>query len=164
MKTTLRILGIGFIMSIGTMFMAQAQSFYTGVGPAISEGVSKVKLPAAANKYISNYFEGVSIVKADREFMSGSYDVEMADGTELEFNKDGKIIEIDAPDGYALSNRTLGSILPAKAIETLRNLGTDQLVTNVEKTAQGYTAEIAGNDDMEYQFNNRGEIVSISYD
>ena len=112
----------------------------------------------------SRYFEGVSIVKADREFMSGSYDVEMADGTELEFNKDGKIIEIDAPDGYALSNRTLGSILPAKAIETLRNLGTDQLVTNVEKTAQGYTAEIAGNDDMEYQFNNRGEIVSISYD
>lgn len=164
MKATLKILGLGFVMSLGTMFMAQAQSIYTGIGPAVAEGVSNARLPKVARKYISEHFNGVGIAKADKDFLSGEYDVKMDDGTELEFNKEGQIIEIDAPDGYVLSLRILQSILPDRAIESLRSLKSVQFVTSVEKTAIGYTAEIASNDDMEYQFNNHGELVSISYD
>lgn len=164
MKTTLKILGIGFVMSLGTMFMTQAQSIYTGIGPAVAEGVSNARLPKDARKYISEHFKGVGIAKASKDFLSGEYEVKMDDGTELEFSKEGRIIEIDAPDGYVLSESMLYSILPDRAVEALRSLKSAQLVKNVEKTNTGYTAEIVSSDDMEYQFNHHGELVSVSYD
>lgn len=164
MKTTLKILGIGFVMSLGTMFMTQAQSIYTGIGPAVAEGVSNARLPKDARKYLSENFKGIGIAKANKDFLTGVYDVKLDDGTELEFSKEGQIIEIDAPDGYVLSERILMTILPDRAVEALRSLKSAQIVTSVEKTRTGYTAEVASNDDLEYQFTNHGELVSISYD
>ena len=50
-------------------------------------------IPAPIATYVNTNFAGVSITKIDKEFFG--YDVELANGLELKFNKQGALTEMD---------------------------------------------------------------------
>lgn len=133
-------------------------------GPVISGSVDVTQLPADAVKYLDKYFSGVKAMEIDREYLAGKYDVQMADGTEIEFDSKGKVVEIDARDGYALGISLLQSILPADAVKFLEKNGHSGMVEKVERKRSTYEVDLADRDDTQLSFDHRGRLLGIAYD
>lgn len=103
-------------------------------GIVMSGSASASDLPQPALKFISNNFPGLNISKVEREFAKGTYDVKFVNGTEMEFNNQGKVLEIDAPDGTVISPAVLQKILPGKAFKNLKRQGAINLINSVDFT------------------------------
>lgn len=133
-------------------------------GPVIAGSVDMSQLPADAVKYLDKYFNGVKAMEIDREYLAGKYDVQMADGTEIDFDSKGKVVEIDAPDGYALDVTLLKSILPADAVKFLEKNRQACMVEKVERKRSTYEVDLADRDETQLRFDHRGKLFGITYD
>lgn len=127
------------IVSAAVILMAaagvqQAEAQYSlGVGPAISGSATQSQLPKAAQKFIEKHYKDTSIRKIERDFGPETYEVELRDGTDIEFNSEGKVIEIDSPDrGRALPKDVVKDILPSKAYKRLESAGDINNVDEIE--------------------------------
>jgi len=111
------------IMLAGGAFAADAQ-MYGGVGPAVAGSATRSQLPKDATRFLEKHYRGVAIREIEREFAKGTFEVELADGTDIEFNSEGRVVEIDAPDrGPALNRDAVKDILPSKAYKRLEKAG-----------------------------------------
>ncbi|MDO4320829.1 MAG: PepSY-like domain-containing protein [Bacteroidales bacterium] len=120
------------VMLAGGAFEAEAQ-MYGGVGPAIAGSATKSQLPDNATKFLEKHYKNVAIREIEREFASGTFEVELANGTDIEFSSEGKVIEIDAPDrGPALSKDVVKEILPSKAYKRLEQAGQVKNVDEID--------------------------------
>ena len=75
-----------------------------GISVAVADNnkiITKDQLPAPAQKFLSDHFNGVklSYAKLDRDFLERSYEVLLADGTKLEFFSNGEWQEVDCKFG-----------------------------------------------------------------
>ena len=76
------------------------------LGSCEESRIRESKLPEAAQDLIGRYFSGIKVKYAEKEIDDGirTYNVKLADGTEIEFNEAGEWTEIDCdfatiPDG-----------------------------------------------------------------
>lgn len=71
-----------------------------GVSATAQKKITVEQLPANARTFLSTHFSGITIakVKKDAEHGEKGYEVELADGTEVEFWKDGSYREVDGDD------------------------------------------------------------------
>ena len=62
--------------------------------------ITTAELPKGATEFLEKHFKGIAIDKAkkDREDGEKGYEVILADGTEVEFWKDGSYREVDGKD------------------------------------------------------------------
>lgn len=134
------------------------------VGPAIAGSVDKSSLPKDAIRYIEKHFKGLKALSVEREFLNGRYDVELSDYTEIEFDSKGKIMEIDAPDGYVLGEELIKSILPDKAVRLLKSKRYITQVESAKRTRNGYSVDLNDKNDTEINFDKSGNLTSISKD
>ena len=86
------------------------------LGSCEESRIRESKLPEAAQDLISRYFPGIKVKYAEKEIDDGirTYNVKLADGTEIEFNEAGEWTEIDCdfatiPDGVRLHCGKLSS-------------------------------------------------------
>lgn len=102
-----------------------------GVGPAIAGSATQSQLPADAQKFLQKHYKHTSIRNVEREFDTGTYEVDLADGTDIEFNSAGRVINIESSDrGPALSKDVVKDLLPAKAYKRLE---ADGIVSNIDE-------------------------------
>ena len=59
--------------------------------------VSADKLPAKAKTFLSTYFPGVEIISVIKE-EDGDYDVDLVDGTDVDFRSNGEWKKVDCAD------------------------------------------------------------------
>lgn len=150
--------GIGFIQA------QQSQQRYVSVGPIIAGSVDKSSLPKEAIRYIDRHFKGLTMVSVEREFLNGRFDVELSDYTEIEFDAKGKVMEIDAPDGYVLEEDVIKSILPDKAVKLLKSKNYINQIESAKRTRNGYSVDVDDRNDTEIQFDKSGSLISIKND
>lgn len=114
-------------------FSADAQSQFGG-GPGIvmagSQDVSN--LPGKAKKFIDKHFKDVAIQKCEQYFAKGKYEVELANGVDIEFNSKGEVTEIDAPDRGYLSPKIAKELLHDSAFSRLEKDGRINKVESIE--------------------------------
>ena len=120
-----------------------------GVGPAISGSVEYTQIPLQSRKFI------------DREFASGKVQVELSDGSEIEFNSKGEWTEIDAPDDEVFIVELLSKLIPDRARRELRRRKVDTKVETVKRSATGYTIELRGEKIDEYLFSSDGRLLGM---
>lgn len=62
--------------------------------------IATAELPKGANEFLAQHFKGIAVTKAKKDAEHGEkgYEVILADGTEIEFWKDGKYREVDGHD------------------------------------------------------------------
>ncbi len=133
-----------------------------GPGIAISGSVDTAQLPKPAKDFIKKHFPGIAIKETDRSFLSGEYDVDLVDGTDLEFNSKGEIIEVEAGRNRVLSSRLLKELLPDKAYKELERRGNINNVETVKKDSRkGYKVELRNVDLDDYRFDIEGVLISI---
>ncbi len=130
-------------------------------GQVVAGSVNVTALPESAKKFINKHFGGIAIVECEKGFLSGKYDVELADDTDLEFDSNGQLLEIDAGNGAMLSTAVLKDILPAKAYTELEKRGELNVVESVKRVSRGYKVDLEKVGPDEITFSADGTFVSI---
>lgn len=121
------------------------------------------ELPGEARSFIENYFPSADILSIVQEKEDGrkEYQVQLSDGTEMEFDEDGAWTNIEC---YYSPLPT--GILPATVIAKVEELHSGAYINGVEKEQGGYVVEVTAADgiDWDMRFNAQFEYVSQSQD
>lgn len=95
-------------------------------------------LPQEAISFLNNNFKGVNIIKIKIETgWKTTYDVDLANGVEIEFDKNGNWKEIDSK----LINLPL-SLLPKQLAEAVSQKVPDAKIESIERKEYGYKIEL----------------------
>lgn len=149
--------------NISVKAMTQTQDYirYAGVGPAIAEGVDVDKLPQSARDFIAQHIRECEVSHVDHEFESGSYDVYLSDGVEVNFSSKGSFAQIDAPAGYVLTQSLVRSLVPAKCYKNMLELDCAANVASIEVDGSGYNVSFAGSDLGSASFDMTGKLLAV---
>lgn len=101
-----------------------------GIVMAGSQNYSQ--LPEKARSFIEKHFKDVGVRTCERYFAKRKYEVELANGVDLEFDTKGNILEVDAPGNTVLPASVVKDVLPSKAYERLSKDGFNGMVEAVE--------------------------------
>lgn len=142
---------------------ANAQTAY-GANPGIvlSGSQNAANLPEKAKKFIDKHFKGVSVAKCEQYFAKGKYEVELANGVDIEFNTKGDVIEVDAPDNYYLASAIAKELLHDSAFYRLEKEGLLNKVESIE-FKRGRVVEVSVDipDPDTYVFDINGTFIAI---
>ena len=97
-------------------------------------------LPQEAISFLNNNFKGVNITKIKIEtgwFKKTTYDVDLENGVEIEFDKNGNWKEIDSK----VANLPL-SLLPKQFAEAVNKKVPDAKIESIERKGYGYKIEL----------------------
>ena len=147
------------VIALGGFSQAAAQNtarYQGGPGIAVSGASNRANnLPAKAKSFLNKHFRGVQVVKCETFFSRGENDVELSNGIDIEFNKEGRVIEIDAPDN---------TYLPTAVVRDLLHAGAYRRVESIDFDKRGRTVEIEV--DIEepdvYVFDIGGNFIAIT--
>ncbi len=137
---------------------------YVSLGPVVAGTVQQTSLPKDAQKYLDKHFKEIPVASIEHEFLNQSYDVKLTNGIEIEFDETGHIIEIEAPDGSVLSEKVVKSVLPHRAVDTLKSKKQMTGVESIERTKRGYIVDINDRTDTELQFDKAGKLIAVLVD
>ncbi len=132
-----------------------------GVGPVVAGSMESSQLPSKAQKFIDRM--GGRVVKCDRKYMRGEYDVRLDSGVEIEFNSDGKVVEIEAPDQGVLDVDVIKEMVPGHLYAGLKELKLDTVVSSIESKRDGYKVEFSGSQYEEAFFSPDGDLIALYY-
>ena len=116
--------------------------------------IQSKQLPKAAQLFLAKHFAGraVSFAKEDRDFSGTTYDVRLADGTEVEFTSAGEWKEVDGKH-TALPL----TFIPAQIVKTIQSQHAGDAIVHIERKRRGYQVELASG--LEVLFNTRFQLV-----
>ena len=116
--------------------------------------IQSKQLPKAAQLFLAKHFAGraVSFAKEDRDFSGTTYDVRLADGTEVEFTSAGEWKEVDGKH-TALPL----TFIPAQIVQTIQSQHAGDAIVHIERKRRGYQVELASG--LEVLFNTRFQLV-----
>lgn len=119
--------------------------------------IPETELPKKATEYLNTHFNGLNIIQVveDREGLKKSFDVYVANGFELEFNKTGEVLSVKNNRNLALPN----SVVPTKILEYVQVNFAGDHITSWE--LDGNFQEIELNTGMELIFSKAGEFIRI---
>lgn len=154
-KTILTSLFIG-LATLTAPFIANAQQNVVpnkpirigGVGPAMSESVKMI--PIDGIRFIVENYPDEGIVSMDKEFDTNTYDVKLTNGTEIEFNSKGNVVEIDAEGDNAIPAEVIKAIVPSTTYQAMQKDGIVSNIESIEKNNSGYKIETNLPQDLEY--------------
>ncbi len=149
------------IMVVAVIAVAGLLSAQKVAGQVVAGSVDISSLPDAAKSFIVKHFKGIAITECEKGFLSGKFDVELADDTDLEFDAKGQLLGIDAGNGTMLSAEVLKDVLPAKAYSELEKRGELNIVESVKRISRGYKVELEKVGPDEITFSTDGTLISI---
>ncbi|MCM1029595.1 MAG: PepSY-like domain-containing protein [Pseudoflavonifractor sp.] len=112
------------------------------------------QLPSAAKALISSYFPGSEIRHIKRDGSTNEYDVTLADRTELDFDANGILQEVDC--SKSTGRVPDGLILPA-ILDYVTKIYPGMSIVKYELKWGGYEAELSNG--LELMFNSKGDIL-----
>lgn len=129
---------------------ALAEQYGNTPGLAVAGSTDQANLPQTARDFLNKHYKNVAVIKVEREFLDNSYEVDLANGVEMEFNAAGQITSIDTADGMALKESVVKDILPSEAYRQLKKVHQEKNVDEIEfKNGRLYeigTIAYTGND------------------
>ena len=116
----------------------------------------KESLPKKAQLFIDSNFKNskITYVKDERDFLERSYEVLFADGTKVEFDRNGEWKEVDCRRSSVPS-----AIVPAKILNYVNNSYPGVKVIQIERDRIDYEVKLSNN--LELTFNKKFNIIDI---
>lgn len=137
------------------IFLALAIIASVSVVALADRHISSNDLPNEAKAFINKNYSDATIYNC--EIDDFNYDVDLSNGVDLKFNKNGKLVKIETDRGV-LSQAVLKAILPAKAVQHLTTQGLVDRVEEVEFRRSTIVVDIANYDDFEIRFRLDGTV------
>ena len=121
---------------------------------------SSDKLPATAQDFITKNFSSVSVeeVKENSSWQiweDEKYDVRLSNGIELDFDKNGNVLEIDGNNNETIPE----TALPSEIVSYLQSNYPDASVVSWDKKDNGQEIELQN--DVEIEFDQEGNFQKI---
>lgn len=118
--------------------------------------ISKELLPANAQGFIDAHFPGskISYAKEERDFFERSYEVVFADGSKVEFSRNGEWQDVDCR-----YSEVPAAILPAQIAKYVSDHYPDAKVLRIERDANDYEVKLSNR--LELKFNKKFQIIDI---
>lgn len=123
--------------------MPQVPPGFTGIGPVVSGSIDYSKIPSKARKFLEKHCDGHAVVKCQKEYSSGGFDIALADGIEMEFDAKGALVGIQAPANYSLAPVLLEAVVPGKLYNLLDHNGFKSSVEAVHRDDAGYRLDVS---------------------
>ncbi len=116
----------------------------------------KENLPKKAQLFIDNNFKNskITYVKDERDYLERSYEVLFADGTKVEFNRNGEWKEVDCRRSSVPT-----AIVPAKILNYVNSNYPGVKILQIEHDRVDYELKLSNN--LELTFNKRLNIIDI---
>lgn len=152
--------------TVGAAVTAAAKPPRYNAGPGIAMAGSQYysSLPADARSFIDRHYKGVTVVKCEKYFAKGKYEVELANGVDIDFNAKGKVLEIDAPDGRVLAASVVKDLIHSKSYKYLEEAGMTGNVEAIDLDNRGRVVEVELSipEPDVYVFDIDGNFIAIS--
>lgn len=118
--------------------------------------ITKEQLPAASQKFIATYFGGlkISYVKEERDLLNKNYEVVFADGTKLEFLRNGDWKEVDCR-----YSQVPADIIPAQIKKYVNEHYAGEKILQIDRDHNDYEVKISNR--LELTFDKKFNIVDI---
>lgn len=116
---------------------------FAGVGPVVSGSVDYDAIPSKARKFLQKHCDGHAVVSCQKEYTSGDFSLELADGIKMVFDSKGNLVDIEAPENYSLSPSLLKAVVPGKLYNLLDHNGFKSSVESVSHDGKGYRMEVS---------------------
>lgn len=119
------------------------------------------ELPQTTQDFIESHFPSVAIKSAEREkdllnFGNGElYEVELANGIKMDFNKAGNLTEIDSHNGEQIPEGVISEKISAYVSENYKNAHI------VGWESKGKKEEVELSDDTELEFDINGKFLRV---
>lgn len=132
---------------------------------ACADGKPVVKqtsdLPAAAQSFLKKHFSTLTVdqVTVENQFIGKKYEVKLAGGGEVEFDKNGNWTQIDCQ-----RNAIPESVVPAKILQYVKQNYPNHFISSIDKEEGGYDVEVRDmglKRDIDLKFNGRCEFIRI---
>ena len=78
------------------------------------------------------------MVRCEKNYISGTFSLSLADGIDMEFDAKGNLTSISAPANYSLSPTLLKAIVPGKLYNLLVHNGFKSSIESVSRSKNGY--------------------------
>jgi hypothetical protein len=117
------------------------------------EVVADTDLPTAAKEFISLHFvaETITTVKKEKDLLekNANYEVTLGNGTSLDFDEDGTILEVDG-------NQTAlpASLIPAKIGQYVQTTYPNALIVGWEQEGENQDIDLSTNEELRFDKNN----------
>ena len=132
-------------------------SFGVSAGKADNDKIiSKNELPAQAQQFINEHFNGVklSYAKLERDFLENSYEVMLANGAKLEFSSKGTWEDVDCRYGEVPA-----AIIPQPIKEYIKSNYPGERVLKIERERNRYELKLSNR--LELTFDENFRIIDI---
>lgn len=120
-----------------------------------SKPLSPTKLPQSIKNFIKQNFSNASVVSAETDAYK-EFDVRLSDGTEIDFDKNGRWEDIKNYNGLS------DSLVPSKAAEYIKNSYPNIKIIEIE--AEGSNWEIKLQNSRELLFSYEGNFLNEKID
>ncbi len=120
------------------------------------EPIPSNQLPSKATEFITQFFSSEKIYSSQKD--KDKYEVTLSNGTEIEFNKDGEWIDVDAADGKTIPS----GFYPVEIDNYLSQYFEGQGINEITKVKRGYEVELITN--TEILFDLDGSFIGIGVD
>ncbi|UUC45526.1 PepSY-like domain-containing protein [Flavobacterium cerinum] len=148
MKTILKsnLTPVVLLLILLTGFTVQAQK----------TNIKMAQLPANAQNFLKKHYpkQTPNYILKDEETFSLDYKVQLADGTEIEFDRKGNWEEVDGN-----KNTIPNSIIPAPILTYVQNHYKGAAIVKIDKGAWDYEVDL--NNGLELKFNSKGEFLRV---
>lgn len=154
-----------FIQRTVLAIAAVVAAAFIGVNARQAISVESAELPVEAKSFIKQHFGNTAIAKYEKKFWSNSYEIELTDGTDIDFDSKGKCTGIDAPDNAFLSQSIINDLLPKSAVKTLTDNDLINAVEEIEyNSSKGYKVEVRHHTIDDYRFDAAGKVLRVNHD
>lgn len=139
---------------------AQVPVINSGVGPVVSTSYNVNKLPKSALKFLRAHYGDCTVLSCEDNIEDGRYEVELSNGTTVEFDYDGRVMELES-ETAAIPDDAIKGLLPDDAYNKLNELGLNDNIDKYGRMKRGYEIEITDGQPMsELFFNHDGELIA----
>ena len=118
--------------------------------------INKNQLPAQAQQFLNQHFPGVklSYAKQERDFLTTSYEVMLADGSKIEFSSKGNWEEVDCRYGEVSQ-----AVVPAPILNYIKSNYPNDKVLKIERDRSRYEVKLSNR--LELTFDSDFNIIDI---
>ncbi len=109
--------------------------------------IDDTRLPDEAQSFISTYFSATNVVTVMKEGsgLFTEYDVVLADGTKLSFNRNGEWTDVDCGNSAVPAG-----IVPEEISAKVTELYPNCLIVDIERDSEGYEVELDNGVDLSF--------------
>lgn len=140
-------------------------TFYLQGGPgiAISGSQAPENMPDSAKTFLNKFYADDPVAQCHEDFIKQTYHVILEDGTDITFNKQGKVRDIKNGGNIALSPDLLKAILPAKTVKHLGQAGALNDVSAVKDAGEkGFGVALLNNVPPQMIFDVDGTFIIVA--